>query len=50
MTLERKPEPPVNTREEKFPRGLVIRLSVYLLVGHLLAGFLYLLFEAGGGQ
>ncbi|MQY10382.1 hypothetical protein SRB5_04900 [Streptomyces sp. RB5] len=41
---------PANTREERFPRGLVIRLTVYLLVGHLLAAFLYLLFEAGGGK
>lgn len=46
-TLKREP---ANTREERFPRGLVIRLTVYLLVGHLLAAFLYLLFEAGGGK
>lgn len=31
--------------EKTFPRGLVIRLFAYLVVGHVLAGFLYLLFE-----
>ncbi|MEV7414575.1 DUF6126 family protein [Streptomyces sp. NPDC089919] len=33
--------------EAKFPRGLWIRLIAYLFVGHLFAGFLYLLFELG---
>ncbi|MGW4034293.1 DUF6126 family protein [Streptomyces sp. NPDC004838] len=33
--------------EGKFPRGLVVRLFAYLIAGHLLAGFLYLLFEVG---
>ncbi|MEU0391532.1 DUF6126 family protein [Streptomyces sp. NPDC006208] len=35
-------------QEERFPRGLVIRLFVYLIAGHLFAGFLYLLFLVGG--
>ncbi|MEV6104344.1 DUF6126 family protein [Streptomyces sp. NPDC051940] len=39
-----------DVREERFPRGLVIRLLVYLVVGHVLAAFLYLLFETGAGQ
>lgn len=34
--------------EEKFPRGLVIRLIVYVAVGHLFAAFVYLLFTLGG--
>ncbi|MFI6938225.1 DUF6126 family protein [Streptomyces sp. NPDC050418] len=33
--------------EDRFPRGLVIRLFVYLVVGHFFAFFLYLLFELG---
>ncbi|MFD6418769.1 DUF6126 family protein [Streptomyces sp. NPDC060194] len=34
--------------EDKIPRGLWIRLVVYLFVGHILAAFLYLLFAVGG--
>ncbi|MFJ7204118.1 DUF6126 family protein [Streptomyces sp. NPDC098789] len=33
--------------ESKFPRGLIIRLTVYLFVGHLFAFFVYLLFVLG---
>ncbi|WP_199826876.1 DUF6126 family protein [Streptomyces sp. WM6378] len=36
------------TAQTKFPRGLVVRLFAYLVAGHLVAGFLYLLFEVGG--
>ncbi|MFD3521602.1 DUF6126 family protein [Streptomyces sp. NPDC058653] len=36
--------------ERSFPRGLAIRLFVYLVAGHVLAGFLYLLFEAGAAN
>ncbi|AVV45788.1 DUF6126 family protein [Streptomyces sp. ID05-04B] len=36
--------------EEKFPRTLWIRLIIYIAVGHLLAGFLWLLFEVGAKQ
>lgn len=41
------PAKPVMDEESNFPRGLVIRLFAYLVAGHVLAGFLYLLFEAG---
>ncbi|WP_436739771.1 DUF6126 family protein [Streptomyces sp. BBFR102] len=33
--------------EERLPPSLWIRLLVYVVVGHLLAGFIYLLFEVG---
>ncbi|TFI21564.1 small hydrophobic protein [Streptomyces sp. 4R-3d] len=33
--------------ESNFPRGLAIRLFIYLVAGHAVAGFLWLLFEAG---
>ncbi|MET8945014.1 DUF6126 family protein [Streptomyces sp. NPDC004542] len=33
--------------EEKFPPSLWIRLIIYIAVGHLFAGFLYLLFAVG---
>jgi hypothetical protein len=33
--------------EEKFPRGLWVRLIVYVAVGHLFAAFIYLLFTLG---
>jgi hypothetical protein len=36
--------------EEKFPRSLWIRLIIYIAVGHLFAGFLWLLFEVGDKQ
>ncbi|MEF9907867.1 DUF6126 family protein [Streptomyces sp. P9-A2] len=36
--------------EEKFPRALWVRLFVYVVVGHLFAGFIYLLFELGARQ
>ncbi|WP_284416544.1 DUF6126 family protein [Streptomyces albus] len=32
------------------PRGLALRLFVYVVAGHLLAAFLFLLFELGGGK
>lgn len=34
-------------REDRFPRGLVIRLFAYLIAGHIVAAFLYLLFLVG---
>ncbi|MGW1225705.1 DUF6126 family protein [Streptomyces sp. NPDC001478] len=34
-------------QEKKMPRGLVIRLFAYLVAGHVIAGFLYLLFAVG---
>jgi hypothetical protein len=33
--------------EDKFPRGLWIRLFVYVVAGHIFAGFFYLLFVLG---
>ncbi|GHD87727.1 DUF6126 family protein [Streptomyces naganishii] len=33
--------------EEKFPRALWIRLIIYIAVGHLFAGFIWLLFSVG---
>ncbi|MFI9645425.1 DUF6126 family protein [Streptomyces sp. NPDC052040] len=33
--------------EDKFPRSLWVRLIIYLAVGHLFAGFIWLLFEMG---
>ena len=35
---------------ERIPRGLLVRLFVYLVAGHLFAGFLWLLFEVGAGR
>ncbi|MDG9722580.1 MULTISPECIES: DUF6126 family protein [unclassified Streptomyces] len=36
--------------QEKFPRALWVRLFIYLVVGHVLAAFLYLLFEVGANS
>ncbi|WP_055563821.1 DUF6126 family protein [Streptomyces atriruber] len=36
--------------EEKLPRGLWVRLIIYVAVGHLFAAFLYLLFELGANS
>ncbi|MEV0695965.1 MULTISPECIES: DUF6126 family protein [unclassified Streptomyces] len=36
--------------EEKFPRALWVRLFVYVVVGHVFAGFIYLLFALGAKQ
>ncbi|MFI9611530.1 DUF6126 family protein [Streptomyces sp. NPDC052023] len=33
--------------EGKIPRGIWVRFVIYLVAGHLFAGFLYLLFEVG---
>ncbi|UXY23210.1 DUF6126 family protein [Streptomyces cynarae] len=38
---------PRRMMEEKFPRGLWVRLIVYIAVGHLFAAFIYLLFQVG---
>ncbi|HZG03662.1 MAG TPA: DUF6126 family protein [Streptomyces sp.] len=48
---EQRPRPADHVNEERtFPRGLVVRLFVYLVAGHLVAAFLYLLFELGGSR
>lgn len=44
---EAAPAKSVMDEESNFPRGLAIRLFVYLVAGHAVAGFLWLLFEAG---
>ncbi|MFJ8193714.1 DUF6126 family protein [Streptomyces sp. NPDC096094] len=36
--------------QEKLPRALWVRLFVYLIVGHVLAAFIYLLFEVGANS
>jgi hypothetical protein len=33
--------------EEKFPRALWVRLVIYTVVGHFVAGFIWLLFSVG---
>jgi hypothetical protein len=33
--------------EEKLPRGLWVRLIIYVAVGHVFAAFIYLLFTLG---
>ncbi|MEU8708960.1 DUF6126 family protein [Streptomyces sp. NPDC048565] len=37
-----------DTQERRMPRGVVIRLIAYLVAGHVIAGFLYLLFNVAG--
>lgn len=39
-----------DSQERRMPRGLVIRLFAYLVVGHVIAGFLYLLFAVAGAE
>ncbi|MEU2080993.1 DUF6126 family protein [Streptomyces albus] len=43
-------EPGAERGDGRFPRGLALRLFVYVVAGHLLAAFLFLLFELGGGK
>ncbi|GAA3378438.1 hypothetical protein GCM10020367_57920 [Streptomyces sannanensis] len=43
-------EKPTRRLEDKFPKALWIRLFVYIVAGHLLAAFIYLLFEIGASQ
>ncbi|WP_208880969.1 DUF6126 family protein [Streptomyces armeniacus] len=45
-----KDEPGAERGNGRFPRGLALRLFVYLIGGHFIAGFLLLLFELGGGK
>jgi hypothetical protein len=33
--------------QDKFPRSLWVRLLIYIALGHVFGGFLYLLFEVG---
>ncbi|MGW0857260.1 DUF6126 family protein [Streptomyces sp. NPDC002690] len=41
---------PRDTQERKMPRGMVIRLIAYLVAGHVIAAFLYILFAVAGGN
>ncbi|WP_367319499.1 DUF6126 family protein [Streptomyces sp. HUAS ZL42] len=36
--------------EAKFPRALWVRLIIYIAAGHVLAAFLWLLFEVGANR
>ncbi|MFC7815958.1 MULTISPECIES: DUF6126 family protein [unclassified Streptomyces] len=36
--------------QEKWPRAVWVRLFIYLVVGHVLAAFIYLLFEVGANS
>lgn len=44
------PGPARREIEDKLPRGILIRVLVYVFAGHALAGFIYLLFTLGGNQ
>ncbi|MEV8230432.1 DUF6126 family protein [Streptomyces sp. NPDC079167] len=37
-----------DTQERRMPRGVVIRLFAYLVAGHVIAAFLFLLFTVAG--
>ncbi|GEB52135.1 MULTISPECIES: DUF6126 family protein [Streptomyces] len=45
-----KDQPGAERGDGRFPRGLALRLFAYIVAGHLLAGFLFLLFQVGGGK
>lgn len=47
---KQRDEPGAERGDGRFPRGLALRLFVYIVAGHLLAGFLYLLFKVGGAE
>ncbi|WP_327657256.1 DUF6126 family protein [Streptomyces sp. NBC_00483] len=44
------PGPARRDIEDKLPRGILVRVLVYVFAGHALAGFIYLLFTLGGNQ
>ncbi|MEU9592170.1 DUF6126 family protein [Streptomyces sp. NPDC048219] len=37
----------MSTIQDKLPRALWVRLLIYIVLGHVVAGFLFLLFEVG---
>ncbi|MEU6942950.1 DUF6126 family protein, partial [Streptomyces rubiginosohelvolus] len=45
-----RPRATKDAQERRMPRGLVIRLIAYLVVGHVIAAFLYLLFMVAGAE
>ncbi|WP_406390421.1 DUF6126 family protein [Streptomyces sp. NBC_00887] len=46
--LTPRPRGSKDTQERKMPRGVVIRLVAYLVAGHVVAAFLFLLFTVAG--
>ncbi|MFZ3599482.1 DUF6126 family protein [Streptomyces sp. BH104] len=44
------PAPARRQIEDKLPRGILVRVLVYVFAGHALAAFIYLLFTLGGNQ
>lgn len=48
LTPRRRPRKEDDGYERTMPRGLVIRLFAYLVAGHVVAGFLFLLFTVAG--
>ncbi|GHJ41867.1 DUF6126 family protein [Streptomyces sp. TS71-3] len=38
---------PTHPIEDRIPRGIWVRVLIYVAAGHLLAGFLFLLFSIG---
>ncbi|WP_306316647.1 MULTISPECIES: DUF6126 family protein [unclassified Streptomyces] len=44
------PAPARRQIEDKMPRGILVRVLVYVFAGHALAAFIYLLFTLGGNQ
>lgn len=46
--LTPRPRQTKDTQERKMPRGVVIRLVAYLVAGHVVAAFLFLLFTVAG--
>ncbi|MGW2339034.1 DUF6126 family protein [Streptomyces sp. NPDC001661] len=47
---EPTPAPARRQIEDKLPRGILVRVLVYVFAGHALAAFIYLLFTLGGSQ
>ncbi|MGD6755753.1 DUF6126 family protein [Streptomyces sp. BH105] len=47
---EPTPAPARRQIEDKLPRGILVRVLVYVFAGHALAAFIYLLFTLGGNQ
>jgi hypothetical protein len=47
---EPEPQPARRDIEDKLPRGIWVRLLVYIFAGHLVAGFIYLLFTLGASR
>ncbi|WP_255955821.1 DUF6126 family protein [Streptomyces odontomachi] len=39
---------PTHPIEDRVPRGIWVRVLIYVCAGHFLAGFLFLLFALGG--